>query len=255
MKAKSPLFSSRYFAGSKLATELLSNQRAGTALPLKRGNGLVASIILIVLMLLPVIGEAADSAAVAAPVNANTTAAELASPTSAQGIYSGFRFLAAPAEPTGNNELNLGISNPEIPYVQTPILTTVARAAITVEEHSHPAALRTPTSLIVAVIPSEPPAPHRFFDRANVIGFSIHAAIRAADAAQTCVMLGRGAHESWLPIKGCAGIAAYSLSMVPAQIGTSYLLHRHGYYRLEHWLPYFWAAPSAVGIAVSMRAW
>jgi hypothetical protein len=108
---------------------------------------------------------------------------------------------------------------------------------------------------IVAATPAEPVVTHRLFDRTNRIGFAIHAAIRAADAAQTCVALRNGAREAWLPMKGCAGIAAYSLSMVPAQIGTSYLLHRRGYHKMERLMPYLWAAPSAAGIAVSMRAW
>lgn len=108
---------------------------------------------------------------------------------------------------------------------------------------------------IVAVTPAKPAEPHRFFDRENMIGFSIHAAVRAVDATQTCVAISHGAHETWLPIKGCAGIAAYSLSMVPAQIGTSYLLHRRGYHKLERLSPYMWAAPSVAGIGVSMRAW
>jgi hypothetical protein len=96
---------------------------------------------------------------------------------------------------------------------------------------------------------------HRFFDRANLIGTAIHAAVRTVDAVQTCALLSRGAREAWLPMKGCPAIAAYSLSMVPAQIGNSYLLHRSGHHKLEKWMPYLWAAPSAAGIGVSMRAW
>lgn len=110
-------------------------------------------------------------------------------------------------------------------------------------------------SFIVAVSPATPEAPHQFLDRTNLIGFFIHTAVRSADAAQTCALLGKGAHEAWLPFKGCAGIATYSLSMIPAQIGTSYFLHRRGLHRLERWAPYLWAAPSVAGIGVSMRAW
>ncbi len=97
--------------------------------------------------------------------------------------------------------------------------------------------------------------PHRFFDRENLIGVIIHAAIRTADVAQTCILLGRGAREAWLPMKGCPGIAAYSFSMIPAQIGNAYLLHRSGHHKLERWAPYLWSAPSAAGIAVSLKAW
>ncbi len=106
---------------------------------------------------------------------------------------------------------------------------------------------------VMAATTPKPKATDKFFNRANLLGFSVHAAIRAADAAQTCERLGNGVHEAWLPMKSCASIAAYSMSMVPAQIATSYLLHRRGHYQLEKWMPYLWAAPSAAGIAISMR--
>jgi hypothetical protein len=96
---------------------------------------------------------------------------------------------------------------------------------------------------------------HRFFDRENVVGIVVHAAIRSADAAQTCTFMGHNAKEAWLPMKSCSGVAAYSLSMIPAQIATSYFLHRRGAHRLERLTPYLWAAPSAAGIAISARAW
>lgn len=96
---------------------------------------------------------------------------------------------------------------------------------------------------------------HRFFDRENLLGIVVHAAIRGADAAQTCTFMGHNAKEAWLPMKSCSGVAAYSLSMIPAQIATSYFLHRRGAHRLERLTPYLWAAPSAAGIARSARAW
>ena len=55
--------------------------------------------------------------------------------------------------------------------------------------------------------------------------------------------------------EGVSGIAAYSFSMIPAQIGNTYLLHRSGHHKLERWAPYLWSAPSAAGIAVSLKAW
>lgn len=113
-----------------------------------------------------------------------------------------------------------------------------------------------PGNFMIAPVPvPEQTMTHRFFDRENLIGMAVHAAVRTADAVQTCTMLGRGAREAWLPMKGCAGITAYSLAMVPAQIGNAYLLHRTGHHKLERWMPYVWAAPSAAGIAYSMRTW
>ena len=104
-------------------------------------------------------------------------------------------------------------------------------------------------------MPLPKPQTHPFFDRTNLIGIAVHTAIRAADAAQTCAFMGGSVREAWLPMKSCSAIAAYSMSMVPAQIATSYLLHRTGHHRLERLSPYLWAAPSAAGIAVSMRYW
>jgi len=108
--------------------------------------------------------------------------------------------------------------------------------------------------LVGAYAPAKPDV-HRFWDKSNVMGFTIHAAVRSADALQTCVMLARGARELWLPTQSCSGVAAYSLATVPAQIGTSYLLHRLGCHRLERWMPYLWTAPSAAGIGMSMKYW
>jgi hypothetical protein len=97
---------------------------------------------------------------------------------------------------------------------------------------------------------------HRFMDRTNLIGMSVHATVRVADATQTCILLGRpGRREIWLPMHSCGAIAAYSVSMVPAQVGSSYMLHRTGHHKLERWLPYMWAAPSAVGVGLSVRSW
>ena len=112
----------------------------------------------------------------------------------------------------------------------------------------------TSGSFIIATPPAKVET-HRFFNRANLIGIAVHTAVRSADAAQTCALLSRGAHEAWLPMKSCPAIAAYSLSMVPAQIASSYLMHRKRNYIMEKWMPYMWAAPSAVAIGVSMRAW
>ncbi len=114
-------------------------------------------------------------------------------------------------------------------------------------------------AVVPAVVPTaQKPAirPHAFFDRKNAIGFAVHGAIRAADATQTCMLLGKpGRRETWLPMSSCGAIVGYSIAMVPAQIGTSYIMHRKGHHTLERWLPYLWATPSAAGLAVSIRAW
>jgi len=116
----------------------------------------------------------------------------------------------------------------------------------------------SPATFVVPVVPNEPlkPAEHRFFDRQNLLGLAIHSAVRIADSAQSCILLARGGRrESWLPTQSCAAITGYSLSMVGAQVLSSYGLHRMGHHTLERYAPYLWAAPSAAGIAVSIKAW
>lgn len=111
-------------------------------------------------------------------------------------------------------------------------------------------------AMILAVKPAPQPLEHRFFDRPNIIAFAVHGATRVADATQSCILLSKpGRRESWLPTQSCGAIAGYSVAMIPAQIGSSYILHRKGHHRLERWLPYAWATPSALGIALSVKAW
>jgi hypothetical protein len=167
--------------------------------------------------------------------------------------------VRAAANSAGGNEDGLRLAgnfNPEMPPANANI---VARADSQFRLANAEARIFAPSAytsnlFIVAVTPVNV-APHRFFDRANLIGIAIHAAVRTADAAQTCASINAGAHEAWLPMKGCPAIAGYSLSMVPAQIGSSYLMHRRGHHKLEKLMPYLWAVPSAVAIGVSARAW
>jgi hypothetical protein len=136
---------------------------------------------------------------------------------------------------------------------------TLARAAIHLAEaDALSGAAPAPAAAMALVVPRRlaPPEAHAFFDKKNLTGFAVHGAVRIADATQSCVLLGRpGRREAWLPTQSCGAIAAYSLAMVPAQIGSSYLLHRTQHHRLERWLPYAWAAPSALGVALSIKAW
>jgi hypothetical protein len=166
--------------------------------------------------------------------------------------------VLASANVAGGTEDSTGLAvnfNPEMPPAQENIVASASSPFWLVGAEPRISSFSTSTSLfIVAATPAKVET-HRFFDRANLIGTAIHAAVRTADAVQTCALLSRGGHEIWLPMKGCPAIAAYSLSMVPAQIGNSYLLHRSGHHKLEKWVPYLWAAPSAAGIGFSMRAW
>ncbi|HZU21573.1 MAG TPA: hypothetical protein VE998_02005 [Terriglobales bacterium] len=90
---------------------------------------------------------------------------------------------------------------------------------------------------------------HNFFDRRELIDTSIHLGLRTVDAAQSCR---QDFVEEWLPFQSCRSIAAYSLSMVPLQLGAGYLLHRLGHHRLERVLPYAFSAGAASGIGKSI---
>ena len=134
-----------------------------------------------------------------------------------------------------------------------------SKPGVITENIAAPALSDAGTSLMPAIVlntPKAKPAGHPFFDKKNMIGFSVHGVTRIADAAQTCTLLNKpGRKEAWLPVHSCSGVVAYSLSMIPAQIGSSYILHRRGHHKLERWLPYLWATPSAAGVAVSFNAW
>jgi hypothetical protein len=159
----------------------------------------------------------------------------------------------------GSQEDGAGLTvnlNPEMPLANANVVASAVSPFWLFGAEPHISSFSTGASslFIVAATPAKVET-HRFFDRANIIGTAIHAAVRTADAVQTCALLSRGAREAWLPMKSCPAIAAYSLSMVPAQIASSYLMHRSGNYKMEKWMPYLWAAPSAVAIGVSIRAW
>lgn len=207
--------------------------------------------VVVVLLMLAATAGAVDSAVDKASVSTLTTA------TTTRMERLGSSEPPAPA----NRSVNVGDStrsdSPALPPAQAQFIATAANIVRGVDAQNFGSGLPGYSSglFIVAATPGKLEIPHQFFDRANLIGFSMHAAVRAADAAQTCAMLGKGAHEAWLPMKSCAGITAYSLSMVPAQIASSYMLHRSGHHMLEKWMPYLWAAPSAAGIAVSVRTW
>lgn len=66
------------------------------------------------------------------------------------------------------------------------------------------------------------------FTRTNVLLFSANAGLRITDAVATCQDFGRPLHhELTLPFQSCAGVAAWNLAMIPAQVGTVALL--------QHW--------------------
>jgi hypothetical protein len=91
----------------------------------------------------------------------------------------------------------------------------------------------------LSVVPTTPPpAIHRFFDRENVLLFSGVAAARAFDYVSTRRFRERHLKEWLLDDKtvdnGRLFIAIEALGTA-VSVGASYVLHRTGHHRLEHW--------------------
>lgn len=89
-------------------------------------------------------------------------------------------------------------------------------------------------------LPDAPEPQHSTFSREYVTAYSVNAAVRVADAAVTCHSASRpNFHEYTAPSQGCAGISAWVLAGVPAQIATVALLnhfHRYRAARVAAWL-------------------
>jgi hypothetical protein len=91
------------------------------------------------------------------------------------------------------------------------------------------------------VQPVRPPeAPHRFFDRTNLMLFAGVAAVRTLDYTSTQHFRRLGNHEVLLtnsivdnkPLFAGIEVAGTALS-----IGAAYWLHRTGHHKLERWVP------------------
>jgi len=82
-------------------------------------------------------------------------------------------------------------------------------------------------------------SPHKFLDRNNLLLFSGIAVFRILDYTSTRNMLARGREEILIPddvVHNTAGFASLEAAGAATSIGISYLLHRTGHHKLEHWL-------------------
>ena len=97
-----------------------------------------------------------------------------------------------------------------------------------------------------------PPPPHRFWDRKNVLLFSGVAVFRGLDYASTRNMQARGREEILLPddvVNNSAGFASLEAAGAMTSVGLSYLLHRTGHHKLERWLSIGHIGVTAFGVA------
>jgi hypothetical protein len=110
----------------------------------------------------------------------------------------------------------------------------------------------TPAPVIPSASPERPAAPHRFWDRENVLLFSGVAAFRALDFASTKNFLARGRTEVLIPddiVYNNAGFASLEAAGTATSVGISYLFHRTGHHKMERWLSITHLSVTAFGDA------
>src|SRR5690242_12183098 len=89
-------------------------------------------------------------------------------------------------------------------------------------------------AVVQPVIPSPAPAaPHKFFDRQQLLALYVHSGMRIADTIKTCRELAHGGVEDWIPTQSCGGIVAWQAGSVGLTLGVGWMFHRHGHHRLE----------------------
>src|SRR5262249_8716974 len=79
---------------------------------------------------------------------------------------------------------------------------------------------------------------HRFWDRQNILLFSLVGTSRALDYSSTLNMRRRGRQEVFLTngiVDNHAAFAAIEAGGTAISIGASYLFHRYHHHRLERW--------------------
>jgi hypothetical protein len=105
-------------------------------------------------------------------------------------------------------------------------------------------------SLLLASALLQAQEPHRFFDKPNILLWSSVAAAHAMDSDSTWKMLDSGnGREAELPTslaQSRVQMTLFSVGVVGAQIGGSYILHRMGWHRVERWASAVHAATTGV---------
>jgi len=91
---------------------------------------------------------------------------------------------------------------------------------------------------------------HRFWDRKNVLPFSLVGASRALDYSSTLNMRRRGRDEVFLTndiVDNHAAFAAIEAGGTAISIGASYLFHCYHHHRLERWTSVVHASLATTG--------
>jgi hypothetical protein len=111
------------------------------------------------------------------------------------------------------------------------------------QQSETPGAVSAPTEATTAskpqVPPAQPPPPHVFWDRTNVLLFSGVGVFRGLDYASTRNFMARGRGEILIPddvVNNSAGFAGLEAAGTAASVGLSYWMHRAGHHKLERWI-------------------
>lgn len=96
------------------------------------------------------------------------------------------------------------------------------------------------------------PAPHKFFDRQQLLALYVHSGMRLADTIKTCRSLAHGGVEDWIPTQSCGVVAAWQAGSIGLALGAGWLFHKHGNHRLERLTPWIGTGASAAGLTKSI---
>ena len=104
---------------------------------------------------------------------------------------------------------------------------------------------------------------HKFFDKTNIVLFSVSTGAMVADLTQTVVMVGTGNYHEVNPMvanlinhHGVAGDVAAGVMAESVTVGLTYLAHRTGHHKIERAIPLIFAAGNATCIVHNnTRVW
>ena len=85
----------------------------------------------------------------------------------------------------------------------------------------------------------EPPGPHAFWDKENILLFAGVGIFRGLDYASTRNMQARGRREILLAdavVNNSAAFASLEAAGTMTSVGISYIFHRTGHHKLERWM-------------------
>lgn len=99
---------------------------------------------------------------------------------------------------------------------------------------------------------AQPPPPHAFWDRTNILLFTGVGVFRGLDYASTRNFQARGREEVLIPddvVNNSAGFASLEAAGIAASVGLSYWMHRAGHHKIERWISVVHIGITGFGVA------